>query len=367
MKSLISGAVAAALLAGAAAASAQQDRIVKADGVEIKCRITRATWQTVMYTPAPGKSETLKGTDVAEIYFGDEPEALKSAKNAYMNEKKPEKAATRFEEALKEIETKKLRAENKAPLFLHWGLFLAERGDIPASLAMLKRIRTECGDSWWRPDSYRKSLEVARSKPEEYKAVLEEMKAEPEPMASEAKMSLAELATAKSEHDEALRILNEVAGNTSSPYAEVAKLGIFRILKTQKKNADLDAYCQKIQNDAAASPSLQQAAGAWVAGALLEKAGKDKTKIRNALFAAAKAIAMGPPERKEEAEDYVAALRVAAKGYAAMAEDLTKPEQKQEYKTRASGYLMEIVRAYKGTPWADAAQLELQALGVKDN
>ena len=119
--------------------------------------------------------------------------------------------------------------------------------------------------------------------------------------------------------------------------------------------------------DAATPPSLQQAAGAWAAGSLLEKAGKDRAKIRAAIMAAGKAIAIGPPERKEEAEDYVAALRVAAKGYAAYAAEAASAEHKQEYKARASGYLMEIVRAYRGTPWAESAQLELSTLGVTEN
>jgi hypothetical protein len=50
-----------------------------------------------------------------------------------------------------------------------------------------------------------------------------------------------------------------------------------------------------------------------------------------------------------------------------LAAEAAKAEDKQEYKSRAEGYLTEIVRAYKGTPWAEAAQLELQALGVQGN
>jgi hypothetical protein len=178
-------------------------------------------------------------------------------------------------------------------------------------------------------------------------------------------MELAALAATRSDFDEALAIYNKVASTTASPYVESAKLGIFRTLKQQKKTSDLDAYCKKVLDDPTSTPSIQQAAGAWAAGALLEKAGKDKAKIRGALLAAGKAIAMGPPERKEEAEDYIAALRVAAKAYTTLAGETSKPDQQEEYKTRASGYLMEIVRAYKGTPWAEAANLELQTLGVK--
>lgn len=368
MKSLFAVAALATSLWCASPASAQNDVIMKLDDTPhtTKGRITQATYQAVIYSEG-GKTFTLKGSEVGSITFGDEPPSLAGARTAELAGL-PDKAAVKFEDALKEIETKKLRAMNKAPVYFKWALFLADRGKVDEALAMMKRLRTECGDTWWRPDSYRKGVEIAKAKGiEAQKAVYEEMKSDPEPLASEAEMGLADLAAARNEHEEALAIFRKVAGNSSSAFAEAAKLGVFRSLKTLKRTADLDEFCQKLLSDSAASPALQQAAGAWSAASLLEKAGKDKVKIRAAIFAAGKAIAMGPPERKEEAEDYVAALRVAAKAYANLAGQAAKPEQKQEYKERAEGYLMEIVRAYKGTPWAEAAQLEIQSLGVQEN
>jgi hypothetical protein len=373
MKTLFAPAVAAVLLlAGAASASAQKeppqmDSVLLADGSTVKCRITRCTYQTVVYNDEKGKPVTRKGSEIGAITFSDEPMAFASARNAVLA-KQVEKAQTRFEEALKEVEAKKCREWNKAPILIHWGQFLAERGDAIGALAMLKRIRTECGDSWWRPESYRHSIDIGKTKGiEAQKEVLDEMKAEPEPLASEAEMSLAELAITRNEIEEALSIYQKVAANASSAYNEAAKIGVFRTYKKQQRSGDLDSYSKKLLDDPTSTPALQQAAGAWVASSQLEKAGKDKSKIRAAILAAGKAIAMGPPERKEEAEDYIAALRVAAKGYAALAGEAAKAEIKQEYKQRASGYLMEIVRAYKGTPWAEAAQLELQTLGVQEN
>jgi hypothetical protein len=370
MNRLIGLMAAVAAIAGAADALAQAtppDTIQKADNTEVKGRITRLTSQNVVYTDSKGVSVTLKSADVSNVILGDSPGALLSAINAAA-EQKVDKAATRFEDALKEIETKKLREWNKAPVFLHWGQFLADRKDVEAALAMIKRVRTECGDSFWRADSWRRSIEIAKAKGVELqKSVLEEMKSEPEPMSSEASMGLAELAFSRGQFDEALSTYQDIAGRSTSPAVDAAKAGVFRTLKTLKKNADLDSYSQRLLADPATPPSLQQAAGAWAAGSLLEKAGKDKAKIRAAIMAAGKAIAMGPPERREEAEDYVAALRVAAKGYAAFAAEATSAEHKQEYKARASGYLMEIVRAYRGTPWAEAAQLELTTLGVSEN
>lgn len=369
MKSLIGGAVAAVLVAGAVSASAQNDTVLKPDGSPLaqKVRLTKVTYQVVAYTDAKGTPHTLKGSDVGGIAFGDEPGSYPRAKVAAASGL-PDKAAVLYEEALKEIEAKKLRDWNKAPLFIDWAEFMSDRGNAQGALDMLKRLRTECGDTWWRPESYRKSLAIGRTKGvEAQKAVLDEMKGEPEPLASEAEMGLADLAFTRGQHDEALAIFQKVAATPGSAFADAAKLGTFRTLKMLKRNSDLDAFCSRLLADPATSPSLQQAAGAWSAAGLLEKAGKDRSKLRAAVIAAGKAIAMGPPERREEAEDYVVALRVAAKGYTALAGEMAEEEQKQEYKARASGYLMEIVRGYKGTPWAEAAQLELQTLGVKEN
>jgi tetratricopeptide (TPR) repeat protein len=366
MKLRIVAAVAAVFLAGTGVASAQEkDTVKKADG-EIKGKITRASWQTVVIVEAPGKTHTFKGSDVTDIIFGDEPINYRRAVKKW-HEQVPDAAAQFFEDAMKDVEAKKLRPENKAPILLSWGLFLQERGNADAAMEKLKRVRTECGDSWWRPESFRRSIEIAKAKGvEAHKAVLEEMKSEPEPMGSEAEMGLADLSFARGEYDQALSVYTRVSENAASTYAETAKLGAFRTLKTLNRKAELEAFCAKLLADPKAPPSLQQAAGAWSAGSMLEKAGKDKAKVRAALFAAGKAIAMGPPERKEEAEDYVAALRVAAKGYVTLAAGAANADHKQEYLARASGYLREIMGAYKGTPWAEAAQLEFQSLGVAD-
>ena len=368
MNRLIHGLMAAAFVtAVAASAEAQTDQVMKPDATVLadKVRLTKVSWQLVTWTDSKGKGEA-KGSEVGDITFGDEPPSFQRAKNAAASGL-PDKAAVLFEEALKEIETKKLRDWNKAPLFMVWASFLAERGNQQGALDMLKRLLTECGDTWWRPESYRSALAISKNRIEAQKAVLDEMKGEPEPLASEAEMGLAELAFTRGQHDEALATYQKVAGTAGSAYKDAASLGVFRLLKTLKRNAELDNFCAKLLADAATPPALQQAAGAWSAAGLLERAGKDKSKLRAAVIAAGKAIAVGPPERKEDAEDYVAALRVAAKGYVALSAEAAEEEQRQEYKARASGYLMEIVRAYKGTPWAETAQLEMQTLGVKEN
>src|SRR6185295_16740787 len=115
MKLLNAVAVVAVLLAGASAASAQTDTITMANGATIKGKVVRAGAQTVTYTDTAGKSQTIKTSDIGEdgIIFGDEPPSFPRAKNAVAEGKPPEKAITLFQEALKEIETKKLREINK--------------------------------------------------------------------------------------------------------------------------------------------------------------------------------------------------------------------------------------------------------------
>jgi tetratricopeptide (TPR) repeat protein len=368
MKLLNGAAVAAALLAGAIAASAQTDTIKLVNGTIVKGKVIRAGAQTVTYTDATNKTQTLKTSDIGEdgIVFGDEPPSLPRAKVA-SGEGKAEKALTLFQAALQEIETKKLREINKAPLFYQWSIFLRDRGDVEGALAMFSRLRKECGDCHLRPHSYWKSIELARRKGvEAHKAILQEMKAEPEPLAGEAEMALADLAFTGGTYEEALPIYTRLSGNSGASYVAEAKLGVFRCLKALRKTADLETFAKRVLDDRTAPPSLQQAAGAWAAALLLEKAAKEKPRVRDAILAAAKAIAIGPPEKREDAEDYVSALRVAAKGYALLAVDAPKPEQKQEYKSRASGYLTEIIRVYKGTPWAESAEQEKQALGLQN-
>src|SRR5688572_25169289 len=104
MKSMF-GPAAAILLAGAAAASAQQaqpDTIIK-DNITIKCRISKATYQSVTFTPEKGAQQTVKGSEISSIVFGDEPPSFQKAKVAEA-EKRVDKAANLYEEAMKEVD-----------------------------------------------------------------------------------------------------------------------------------------------------------------------------------------------------------------------------------------------------------------------
>jgi hypothetical protein len=116
-------------------------------------------------------------------------------------------------------------------------------------------------------------------------------------------------------------------------------------------------------NDRAASPALLQAAASIVGRTRLAAAGKDGTRLKEALQMFALACSLGPPGAKEDPEDYAAAALGAAKCYAALGSASDKEPLREEYKARASGYCREVQRAYKGTGWASAAHDLLVELG----
>lgn len=364
-KLLLATSVCAALGAAAGAASAQ-DVIKLANGTSVKGRITRLTSRDLAYTDG-GKNFTLQKAEYTEVVLADPPPSLPRA-NTARGEQRWEKAFAWYEEALKEVASNKRPDLHKQFIFWDWADALRGKGDADGAMNMLQRLRKECGDCHLRADAYRRALEYAKAKgATPYRAILEEMRAEPEPLGGEAELELANIAFAGAAYEEALALYAKLSAKPEASYAAAARLGVFRCLKALKRTADLEALCQKVLADKGdGAPALAQAAGAWTARSMLQKAGKDKAKVRDAFLVAARAIAVGPPDRRDEAEDYVDALRVAAKCAAILGENSAGAEQKAEYRARAAGYLTEIVRVYKGSEWAESAQQELKELGVED-
>jgi tetratricopeptide (TPR) repeat protein len=366
MRNLRIAAAVGAIWGAAAGAASAQDTIKLANATTVQGRITKLTSKDVTYV-AGGKSITLPRSEYTDFIFSDTPPSLPMA-NTAAAEQRWEKAFAWYEKALTEATSGKHRDLHKQFVLWHWAEALRGKGDTDGALAMLQRLRKECGDCHKRPDAYHKALEYAKGKgAATYQAILEEMKAEPDPLGGEAELELAGIAFAGGNHDEALALYTKLSGKSDGFTAGAAKLGVFRCLKALKKTADLDALCQKVLADRGdGTPALAQAAGAWVARTMLQKAAKDRVKVRDAFLVAARAIVVGPPDRRDEAEDYVDALRVAARCSAILGETAAGAEQKAEYRARAAGYLTEIVRVYKGTEWAESALQELKELGVED-
>jgi hypothetical protein len=350
-------------------AGAQPDLIKLKSGTEVKGKIVRLTSQSVNYTDTGGKSQSIKKDDVESITFSDAPLGLSKARQA-IAESKWDKVPVMFQQALDEITQNKSRSLHKEYIFYEWAVGLRTKGDKNEALSMLKRLRAECGDCWLRMDSYRLSIDIARTLGDaSHEAVLAEMKGEPEPIGGEAEMEIGRMKFGAKEYDAANQIFTRLAANNTAPYAPEARLYNLRCLREQKKMDELEATCTKILSSdrALVSPALIQSAGASLADIHLKKAEKDKSKLRDVLMTAIQAIAIGPVQGKEEGIDYALALVTAAKCYVLLSDGLEKAESKDDYKHRAINYYLEVTRFFPNTPLAQVSQKELVALGVEEH
>jgi hypothetical protein len=350
------------ILAAAAIALQQpsQDVVRLKSGAEVKCKITKLTAQTVVYTDAAGKTVTVKNEEVKDVVLGDLPPMLKRALDA-VRDKNWTKAEPHLDEAQKALAAEKRRELHAPNLVYAWALLLEGKKDLDGALRKLKELRAEFGDCRIRPESWRKSMEIARAQGEaSLMAVLTEMKAEPEPTGSEAELQMARMKYAKAAYEEAHAGFTKLAGG-STPNAGEAKIWVLRSLRSMGRTAELEAACAKFAGDRSVG-GLFQAANAGIGQALLAKAGTDKMKIHDAYLAFAAAISIGPPHQAEQGEDYALAVIGAGQCCLRMAQAVTEPEAKEEYKRKAGQYWTEVARSYKGTDWAATAQKELAAL-----
>ncbi|HLY11053.1 MAG TPA: hypothetical protein VKW04_17255 [Planctomycetota bacterium] len=366
MKLGTTGVFAAAMALGLAAAAEAQDIIRLKSGTEIKAKITAMTSQSVTYTEAGGKVSTAKREDVVSVDLGDKPPSLVKGDQALV-ESKYDRAIANYAPALEEIQQKKARDLHTQFVLLNWAQALNQKGSPAEALEMYRRLRNECKDCWLRPESFQRSMEIAKAKGgDAYENILKEMKTEPEPVGSQAELELAKIKFVAGDFDSARPLFDKISSNPASPYSGDAKLWSLRCIRGLKKVDELESACTRILGDKAAStPGLLQAAGASLAEIQLKKNEKDKTKWRDILMICLQSIAQGPPSGKDEAEDYVLALMVGAKCYVLISTDAEKPEAKEEYKNRAIAYYREVQRGFSRTTLAEAATKELVALGAE--
>jgi len=366
MKLASKAALAAAIALGLAAAAEAQDVVRLKSGSEVKCKITAMTSQSITYSETGGKVTTAKAEDVANVTLGDPPSSLAKAEAALANSQY-DKAISNYNAALEELGKEKKRDLHKWYILFHIANALNQKGSPNEALEMYRRLRNEGGDSWYRGQSFQRSMEIARVKGgDAYEGILKEMKSEPEPVGSQAELELAKLKYTGGDFDTARASFDKVASNPASPFAADAKLFSLRCIRGAKKLDELESTCKRILDDKTTnSPALLQAAGAWTADLMFQKSGKDKTKWRDILMVCVQAIALGPPAGKDEGEDYALALVTGGKLYVLMSNANDKAETKEEYKSRAVAYYTEVKRAYGKTASAEIAQKELVALGVE--
>ncbi|MBI3854350.1 MAG: hypothetical protein HY293_01525 [Planctomycetes bacterium] len=367
MKLGITGTLAALMALALSAAAEAQDVIRLKSGTETKVKVTAMTSQTVTYSEGAGKVTTAKKDDVMNVELGDKPPSMAKAEAALLNNQF-DKAISNYQAALEEIAGKKGgRDLHKQFIYLHMAQAMNLKGSPNEALEMFRKLRNEGGDCWLRADSFQRSLDIAKAKGgEAYEGILKEMKGEPEPVGSQAELELAKLKYTGGDFDSARAGFEKVAGNPASPFAADAKLFSLRCIRAGKKMDELESACKRILDDkAAGSPALLQAAGAWTADLMLKKSEKDKTKWRDILMVCINAIALGPPAGKEEGEDYALALVTGGKIYVLMSNANEKADTKEEYKSRAIAYYTEVKRGYGKTASAELAMKELVALGVE--
>lgn len=362
MKSI---AMSVAALLGLSGAALAQDVVKMRSGTEIKGKVTVMNSKNVSVAEAGGKASTLKSDEVATVTLGgDVPPSLQKAEQA-VAEGRIERALNLYPGALEEIGKKTSRDMHKQYVYWSWALALQAKGSPAEALEMLKKLRAECTDCFLRPQSFDRSLDIARPKGDEMiEGVLNEMKGEPDPVGSKAQMEIARMKFAKGNYEEASSTYAKLSSAAGTVYANDAKLGYLRCLRLLKKTDELESQCKQILSDrTGSSPSLLQAAGAAYGSLQLPKVEKDKNKLRELLMTCIQSIALGPPSSKEEGEDYALGLLVTAKCYSILGKDLEKQEAKDEYRNRAVSYLKEIRAVYKGSAMAEQAQKELVAIG----
>jgi tetratricopeptide (TPR) repeat protein len=364
MKLRATGALAAVLALGWAAAAEAQDVIRLRSGTEIKAKITNLTSQAVTYSEGQGKVTTAKAEDVASITLGEPPPSLLKA-DAALAEGKFDRAINNYPLALEEIQAKKARDLHKQFVLYNWAAALNQKNSPNEALDMYRRIRNEAGDCWLRGASFQRSLEIAKVKGgDAYEGILKEMKGEPEPVGSQAELELAKIKYTGGDFEAARPLFDKISNNAASPFAGDAKLWSLRCIRGLKKMDELEGACVRILGDKGFNPpALLQAAGASLADIQLRKFIKDKTKWRDILMICIQAIALGPPSGKDEGEDYAIALLTGAKCYVLISNDNEKAEAKEEYKTRAMAYYREVQRSFARTPMAEIASKEIVALG----
>ena len=366
MKLGIQTALAAVFALAVSAAAEAQDVIRLKSGSEVKCKITAMTSKGITYSETGGKVSTAKAEDVVTVTLGDPPPSMAKAEAALGNSQF-DKAISNYNAALEEITKEKKRDLHKWYILFQIAHANNLKGSPNEALEMYRRLRNEGGDSWYRGQSFQRSMEIARVKGgDAYEGILKEMKSEPEPVGSQAELELAKIKFTAGDFDSARAGFEKVANNPASPFASDAKLFALRCIRGAKKNDELESACKAIlSGGGGSSPALLQAAGAWTADLMLKKMEKDKTKWRDILMVATQAIALGPPAGKDEAEDYALALVTGAKLYVLMSNANEKAEAKEEYKSRAVAYYTEVKRAYARTASAEIANKELVALGVE--
>jgi hypothetical protein len=339
-----------------------EDVVRKSDGSEIRGLVSRIDADGLAITDTGGKAVTLKTEEFTAVTLGDTPPGLSSADRA-ISDRDFRRAAELCKSALDDVAKGKARPLHKPDILLKLAKALRSSNDETGALDTLRTLRSECGSCPQRRDAYREALEIARNRKDDgaIRQILGDMKNEPEPLKGEAEMEVAVDAYAKGEYAAAQQGFAAVASRSDSTRAPAGRAGVMRCLRALKKMDELEAICKTVLAGPSSGPLfLRQAAYASQGAIFLAKAeAGEKDKLREALHAFLKAVAIGPPAREEPQDDYAFSLMSASRCYVLLSQAATAPEARQEYKNWSTGYLTEVARSYRTTEWGKMAEKEL--------
>lgn len=359
----MNGRILAAALLMAGVALAADDVVRPKNGPELKGKITRLEIDGLTIE-AGGATKTLRVEEVAGFTLGDTPKKQMEAEAA-MSARDYDRAIAAYTSALGELKPGRGDIHRQ---FIYQGLLraLKAKGDDAAADTVLKFLK-ECPKAWNYAEVAREGIETAKAKGNDAKAreIVNAMRAAADPMKGFGAIEYARMQIASKDYSGAQSTLSAIVGNKNQPYATEAQVWMIRALRGKKDTSSLEPMCRGILGAKDAAAALVQTAASGLGDALMEKAkGGDKAALREAMVAYAQAIAIGPPAKDQPPDDYASALLHLAKCYILAGQGAGKEGAPENAKSRAMGYLAEVVGKYPRTEWSAAAEKELAALGV---
>jgi hypothetical protein len=340
-----------------------EDVIQLAEGGTVSGRVLALGSSEVKYQEAGGGTVTLAARQVAGVTLDDSPPGVRQGDESLVA-RDHDRAIAGYQAALADLTARKSRELNRQFIRMKLASAWRARGSPDDALRELKKLREECGDAWLRADSFALGLEIARQKKDDaaWRELIAEMQEEEEPIRGSAELESAKLALA-TDPGAAQKTLARL-GATDEPYAVEARLWNLRALRALKSAPAMEEAARAgIETGDAGSPALLQAAHATLAMLLLEKAGKDGDRLREAWLESLRALSLGPPGKQDSPEDHALALLTAARSSAALAKAGERKERAAVERARAAAYYREVLKAYPRTEWAKAAQAESAGLG----
>ena len=368
-RSLASLVLAATVLAAPAAFAQGGVDIIKLKGdKEVKGKILEVTSEKVSYAPPGGGAGQMAeniGT-VVDIVFFDAPFGVTKG-DSLVKEGKPDEAIPNYQKALEMVETNQVRAIHKQ--YALFGIARAHQaaGNWGESLNGYRRLLKDCPTTRFKLEAYDGAIASAQRKNDAgaIDEMIGKMKGEKDPrIAAKAELAVGLNALKAGKYGDARDRFEKLRSDSDPLVQASAQIGLIRCLAAEKKTDDLRKQCDLVVRGTNDTPALLAAAYTALGDVAFAQAGekKDPKLCKDALLHYLRTVVRYFPAAGEPAEDYEKALFQAGVCFAQLREGMQKPESKKEYADRAAALFEELIRDFKGSPWASKAQEQLKAL-----